>query len=390
MLNIRQTLAAKLVTTVATIRSQLPQKLIFIRMDGSGISNNKTKQYPNPGAKFGTILEDTPYRKKVSDGHDEIYTLHKVPRSLPIWSCAEHIVRPNIYESFDRFALGFLFDPICLQFKAPKQAPDHRVLVRVPVRTITPEAEICGGYRTANSLLKNGIMVIRDNSTIRDALNGLDDGMEMLDKDTGTSKQFLTGDGLQKILDAVADAILPHLQSLSAGAGLTKLTAAEKERIGTRIRCGPLATFPRIHKDLQLITMKDNEDLRYNGSILNIWAPLDSVEENQYPIGFIPSEQKALQFPLRDIKHAREKYLFDDSVFEAETLATNRHCVGNLFRRGFHYFPSMRPGDALVWISSEIWHVALTHLSCDGGNHSVCDCERKCTRKSLDLRVFVH
>jgi hypothetical protein len=265
----------------------------------------------------------------------------------------------------------------------------ERVVVRAQARAISLERERVLRYDSADSLEQRGFMVIRNHPHIRWLADSIaaNPQCNRLDPELSSTKFFIDDSETADLLEIMTEVLDDTL-----GASSVELA----EEATARVRVGPAAAFPRVHKDLQSCWRPKGRGRAAStahgasANIFNVWIPLAKVTETDCPLGLVPTSNTLVA--VSSPRSARKLFQCqgDREVFHEETFTLGKHNAQKLQK--MEYFPSMQPGDMLLFKSDAVFHAALNHLSCQ--HHGVdaaktCNCHAQCGRKSMDVRLFV-
>jgi hypothetical protein len=269
-------------------------------------------------------------------------------------------------------------------FVVVKQSSGERIVIKAQARPISLERERVLGYDSVDSLEQRGFMIIRSNLAIRKLAESIAENpkCKKLDEELHSTKFFTEYKETSDLLKTMADVLDDYL-----GASCVELA----EETTARVRVGPSATFPSLHKDLQS-SWRPKGRGDYNSTshgasanVFNAWMPLADVTEKDCPLGLVPISNTFAEISSPRSARKLFRYRQDLQVFDAETFTLGKHKADKL--NTLEYFPIMTPGDLLLFKSDAVFHAALSHLNCR--NERNCTCMKNCNRKSLDVRLFI-
>jgi ectoine hydroxylase-related dioxygenase (phytanoyl-CoA dioxygenase family) len=263
-----------------------------------------------------------------------------------------------------------------------KTSCGKEIVVKAQARPISLERERVLAYDDVASLEKRGFMIIRNNAAVRELAKRIahHPQCDKVDKELQSTAFFTDHEVTSDLLKTMGDVLGNAL-----GANSVELA----EDITAQVRVGLSSMCSRVHRDLQSSWQpKGRGDTSHGASanVFSVWVPLADVTENQAPLGLIPTSNTFVEISSPRSARKLFRYREDRHGFDAETFTMGTHHVHKL--NTLEYFPSMKPGDVLLFKSDAVFHVALSQLlSCD--DEHARDCSNKYKRKFLDVKLFI-
>lgn len=343
-------------------------------------------------------MKNNAFKKHVKFDHWAPITLHKLPLDnihilitdsetdeVHVCQSFPHCSTTSFTESTDQLPLKPAYDNDKKHtYVVVKTSSGEKIVVKAQARPISLERERVLGYDSVDSLEQRGFMIIRNNPAVRELSKNIakNPKCKKIDEELQSTKfftEYKETSNLLKTMTGVFDDAL--------GANSVELV----EETTARIRVGPSATFPRVHKDLQSSWRpKGRGQLKStshgaSANVFNVWMPLADITEKDCPLGLIPISNTFVEISSPRSARKLFRYRNDLQVFDAETFTLGKHKANKL--NALEYFPIMKPGDLLLFKSDAVFHAALSHLNCH--NDTNCTCMKNCNRKSLDVRLFI-